>query len=237
MDKLRRLDKKTRPQSWARVALAVALAITLPVSNAQASNTRDLAYTSFFEGKNDNLLHSGWSSCASKITWSADMGALKPAVSRVEIDRLKSAFAKWADATGLNFEYLGNQSMTYNPSSHHLSAPGMPTTQHIAVAVLSPTQSSLLRGNVVGFGMPSLVLDSSNEIVGGVLVMKEHTVRTSSKKDPRLLDSLYLHEIGHVIGLGHVPDESQVMFPTIKRKTALGAGDLAGAAAITRSCE
>lgn len=228
---------KTRSPLWNLIPLAVALTLAIPATSAQASDVHEVTYTSFFDGKNDNLLDSGWSSCSPKITWSVDMGSLKPTVAKVEINRLKSSFEQWSSATGLSFEYIGPHSMTYNASTHHLTAPNMPTTQHIAVAVLSSSESPLLRGKVVGFGMPSLVMDSSNEIVGGMLAIKEEVVRANSKKDPKFLDSLYLHELGHVIGLGHVSDDSQIMFPTINRKTVLGAGDKAGGSAITQSCQ
>ncbi|MDQ1287982.1 MAG: hypothetical protein QG622_1547 [Actinomycetota bacterium] len=39
---------------------------------------------------------------------------------------------------------------------------------------------------------------------------------------------LILHELGHVMGLMHVDDESQVMFPRMGQESTFGAGDLAG---------
>ena len=46
--------------------------------------------------------------------------------------------------------------------------------------------------------------------------------------------ALYLHEIGHVIGLGHVDDPAQVMYPTLEESDGDGfaAGDRAGLRAL-----
>lgn len=205
-------------------------------AHEQQESTRSTDYISFFVGKNDNLLNSGWSGCPTSITWSIDMGSLKPKMARVELTRLTAAFEQWSDASGLNFEFMGSHTMAYNPVTHHLSAPGMASSNHIAVAIIPSENSPLLKSNVFGFGMPSLVLDSANQIVGGVLVIKEEAVTANSKKDPRVLDNLYLHELGHVIGLGHVDDQSQVMYPTVYRKTTLGGGDIKGAFALTKPC-
>jgi predicted Zn-dependent protease len=38
-----------------------------------------------------------------------------------------------------------------------------------------------------------------------------------------------MHELGHVIGLDHVSDQSQIMYQTVTTKQSVfGAGDLAG---------
>lgn len=46
--------------------------------------------------------------------------------------------------------------------------------------------------------------------------------------------ALYLHEIGHVVGLGHVDDPAQVMYPTLEESDGAGyaAGDQAGLRAL-----
>jgi predicted Zn-dependent protease len=84
--------------------------------------------------------------------------------------------------------------------------------------------------------MPSQVLPSSKQIIGGVFVIKKEIVVAKSKREPQVLDNLYLHELGHVLGLGHVEDISQVMHPTILKQTHLGAGDKAGVRKLTQAC-
>ena len=47
--------------------------------------------------------------------------------------------------------------------------------------------------------------------------------------------AIVLHEFGHLVGLDHVPDESQLMNPqTVSGVTEFGAGDLAGLARLGR---
>lgn len=202
---------------------------------AQSTNNVG-SFASFFSGKSPNLLDSGWSNCPSDITWSVDVSTLNPRLTRVELARLHSAFKIWSDASGLNFTHLGVQQMSYDPKTHHLSAAGMPTRNHIAVSFMPASNSGLLAPHVYGFGMPSQVLPASSQIVGGVLVLKKEIVVAKSKSDPRVLDNLYLHELGHVLGLGHVDDSSQVMYPTILKQSVLGSGDKAGIRALTQSC-
>ena len=55
------------------------------------------------------------------------------------------------------------------------------------------------------------------------------------EQTPRSLRvALYLHEIGHVVGLGHVNDPAQVMYPTLEESDGAGyaAGDRAGLRAL-----
>lgn len=208
----------------------------VPTSASQASD-RSSGYTSFFEDKESNLRNSGWSSCTENITWSMDTGGLKPKAAKIELNRMTAAFQKWSNATQIKFSFIGTHAMSYDQATHHLSSPTMPLTNHIAVAVMPASSSPLLRSNVYGFGMPSQVLDSTNRIVSGILVIKEETITANIRHDPQMLDHLYLHELGHVMGLGHVNDETQIMFPTIYRQTVLGSGDLAGAFALTQPCK
>jgi hypothetical protein len=39
---------------------------------------------------------------------------------------------------------------------------------------------------------------------------------------------LLLHELGHAVGLGHVKDKQQIMYPVLTQYASYGAGDLAG---------
>jgi hypothetical protein len=43
-----------------------------------------------------------------------------------------------------------------------------------------------------------------------------------------MLQAVFLHELGHMMGLGHVNDPAQLMYPVATTRTAYGTGDLEG---------
>ena len=47
---------------------------------------------------------------------------------------------------------------------------------------------------------------------------------------------LFAHEIGHILGLGHSPDEGNIMNAVVSNLTTLGPGDVAGINAVMRPC-
>ena len=46
--------------------------------------------------------------------------------------------------------------------------------------------------------------------------------------------SILLHELAHLVGLGHVEDPNQLMFPDAGNAVELGPGDLGGLAELGR---
>jgi hypothetical protein len=56
------------------------------------------------------------------------------------------------------------------------------------------------------------------------------------KTDSERVMHIYLHELGHIIGLGHSGLRENVMYPTLDHETTLSSGDIAGAKAMTQPC-
>lgn len=56
-----------------------------------------------------------------------------------------------------------------------------------------------------------------------------------SQDGRQVVRAIVLHELGHLVGLGHVTDATQLMYPEGQPGvTDFGAGDLAGLAALGR---
>jgi hypothetical protein len=55
---------------------------------------------------------------------------------------------------------------------------------------------------------------------------------TWSTSGVNLIQHTAMHEVGHVLGLGHISDINQIMFPTMTTKTSLGWGDRNGVRAL-----
>jgi hypothetical protein len=89
-------------------------------------------------------------------------------------------------------------------------------------------------GNVIGMGGSSWVEVGGGPkvyVTGEAVIDSANTgVLASTFGSGSTLGELLLHELGHVTGLGHTPDGSQVMFAVLEpmAAAAYGAGDLAG---------
>lgn len=176
----------------------------------------------------------GWSRCA-PITWSTDPGVLPPPVAARQRGMLEWAFAQWSRVSGLRFAYVGNTGTDYVPGSQDLRPlDGVDRGRHVYLTWLGPRQAPALGGRTSGFGAPSRV--SGGEIIGGRAVFKASYVRAMTHDSPARVRALYLHEIGHILGLGHAASRGNRMYPIVDRATRLGAGDIAGVRALTRGC-
>ncbi len=124
-----------------------------------------------------------------------------------------------SEETGLRFRYAGTT--RYVPFSRK---PGpFPHDTDIVLAWTTPAKVSHLRGDVAGVGGAGYTIGQHSLMEGGVALdaTRSYGVQVSRQ--------LVLHELGHVIGLGHVDDPKLVMNPTLSRPLAWwGRGDVAG---------
>jgi len=162
-------------------------------------------------------------------------------IARAEQARLDKAFRTWSLQTGITFTFSGFDQRNYDSKTHQLRAKTVPGAsqgnRHIAVAFLSSSDSPLLTSRTLGFGMPSMVYPSAREITEGVLVIKSEILKASSSFTAKVRKSLYLHEIGHILGLGHSKDKSSIMYPIITGTVNLHQADVSNVRSFIRPCQ
>jgi hypothetical protein len=149
---------------------------------------------------------------------------------------VKEAVRRVSEASGLRFVYAGTTSyVPYRKGSKQLA------TGDLTIAWAPPREVPKLAGNTLGLGGYGsgldrgaweqildgfVVLDSTAKLPGGFATVARQSTR----------GSLLLHELGHAMGLDHVTDKRQVMYPLILPQAAqYASGDLRGLAAVGAS--
>lgn len=147
------------------------------------------------------------------------------------------------DASGLRLTYLGTTTVV--PEEMFLD---YPADTQVVIAWTSPAESSMLASGegavgVGGFVSRSGWLDAAGNRVwatqrGGVVLDRgEAVAQTGGFGAGDTVGELLMHEVGHVVGLGHAARERQVMYPflTGQPDDTWGPGDLAGLQAVGAS--
>lgn len=111
-----------------------------------------------------------------------------------------------------------------------------PTPRHLYFDYVAGSESKFFTGLVYGFGLPLDIDPVRKTIQSGTIVIKQEFLAKYGKSSPKLVRSLYLHEIGHVLGLGHANNEANIMHPMVIGNVALGAGDINGVKSLSRAC-
>jgi hypothetical protein len=146
------------------------------------------------------------------------------------------AIARLEAATGVTF--IDDGATTEVPAQNR---PAVQTDRYgfrwapVLIAWSSPTNSDLLPGGgVLGEGGASWASagDQPKAYVTGVVAIDAGAAKSlpAGFGAGSTTGDLLLHELGHVMGLGHTTDITQVMYPDLVSRPAsgYGAGDLAG---------
>lgn len=153
------------------------------------------------------------------------------------------AVAQISAATGLRFQAVGTT--TELPASAG-RAPYQPQRYGrrwapLVVAWTDPQRTPRLEGNVVGLGGGEAVADGTGHltyVTGSVWLDEPDLARHLTDEGPTavaMVRAVALHELGHAVGLDHVKDASQIMYPEAQlQTTVLGAGDRRGLAMLGR---
>lgn len=171
-----------------------------------------------------------WNPCAT-IRWKVNFLGNRVTT---ELPRLTAAFAAMSRATGIRFVYAGRAAAAVGRTAPGADIVVWFTTRRQGAAMYGAHASANLLG--VG-GHTDWPLGSTG---GGPLVPQRGDVAFVATKIPALTArermNLYLHELGHVMNLGHVLDASQVMNPMTSTRSpgTFGVGDRNGLALLGR---
>lgn len=149
---------------------------------------------------------------------------------------LDEALATVAEATGLRFDVEGGTDEAPSVDRSRVQPERYGDRwAPVLVAWTDPASVPELAGDVGGLGgSETAVADDGTAVyVTGTLLLDgpqmQESLRVAGGRDQVL--SVLLHELGHVVGLGHVDDPAQLMHPEGQPGAAgYAAGDLAGLA-------
>ena len=231
VDDRRKGDRRRPRPVWPGVTVIASAMVLTGVAVVSYAVT---PVPSFFADQQTQLLGSGWANCSTPITWSVDTSRLTPADAKIAMQQMTADFAKWSQASGLQFSFVGEIPITYNDATYRVTGASHPSDRHIFVGFLNNTDApSLLNSRTVGFASPSQVTASTKEIVEGAIVLSIDYVK---KVNAARESALYLHELGHALGLGHGATKSDVMYYIVGTNAELSPSDIAGIRQLTKIC-
>lgn len=221
------------------VAVAGAIAAT-PLTADGAIATYALSYGTLPNGTHPLLR---WNGCQADITYKVNLAAVPSSLRTTILSETQGSVSRISRATGIPFTYKG--STTEVPRVGSLSG----QSAEIIIAFTTPAATTYnLSGAILGEGGYSYAWASRTvsgkttytvAIERGFVVvdtpqMLAQTVGGFGTGSRRT--NLLLHELGHAMGLQHVTDTRQQMYPTLRSTSpsGLAAGDLTGLAKVGR---
>jgi hypothetical protein len=155
-----------------------------------------------------------WDPCAPQIKYAVN--TLR--ATQREIDEMHHALREIERASGFDF-------VPYQPdptTTEGLDDRRPPGGADFLIGFSDPSQTSQLNGSIVGIG-GGFWFASTGRINSGFVI-----VDVPQLGDIDDLRATLVHELGHAIGLGHVIDPNQIMYPALTSRTTLGSGDKQG---------
>jgi hypothetical protein len=155
---------------------------------------------------------------------------------------VSEAVAAISAATGLQFVDAGTtaETPTDDRASYQPDRYGRRWAP-LLISWSSPAESPGLAGHTIGLGGPVIVQDATGygTYVTGTVWLDAPQFAADLTDEPSSalpkLRGVVMHELGHAMGLEHVSDPGQIMYPDVQpQTTTLGEGDRRGLAALGR---
>ena len=222
----------------APVALTGVIAAAAPQQASGATATYKLSYAQLPNGSTKLVR---WNGCQQAITYKVNLGAVPSSLRSTVLAETKTAIAQIAYNTKFTFAYKGTTTEVPRVGS-------MPTqTAELVIAYTSPSKTTYsLSGATLGQG--GLYYGWVSRVSGGTTSYTVAALRGFVVVDtPQLLaqtrggygtgmrrSNLLVHELGHAVGLQHVSDTHQQMYPVLRSTSPklLYSGDRAGLAKV-----
>ncbi len=144
---------------------------------------------------------------------------------------LQDAVQRISHATGLQFQYVGRTDRLPDTNAHDFRALRQPAL----IAWTTPQVVPELDGRTAGIGGSTPRRDDFSgdlEFVTGTVALDapDLTVVMGGPDGPAQARAIVLHELGHLVGLGHVNDANELMYGDNAGRLDLGPGDREGLA-------
>jgi hypothetical protein len=227
----RRGDRRKGKPLWQFGTVVVAAAF-LSIVGVVAYAESQVA--SIFAESSPEFINSGWAACDTPITWSTDTSRLGKADADIAIEQMTADLKRWGDVSGLTFQYVGAVPVVYDDTNYVVTSDVHPSDRHLYIAFLNDSDSSLLDSRTVGFASPTKVFKDQKEITEGSVVLSiDYVKRINAAHE----SALYLHELGHALGLAHGTEKSDVMYYLVDTNNTLSTADIAGIRALIKACK
>ena len=177
-----------------------------------------------FANPNQPGSYVGWTPC-STLRYRLNLAAA-PATATADVTE---ALRRITLLTGLRFSYLGTTD--YVPSA---TTPGTyPTDTDLVITWSDAATVPVLAGSVIGVGGAYVTYSAPAHLLRGGVSLDRQAGLPAGFGSGATMGALLLHEVGHVLGLGHeTMDLLQVMYPALTASATpwYQAGDRAGLA-------
>lgn len=136
-----------------------------------------------------------------------------------------TGLARTAAASGLEFTRVGLTDDRDRPAN------SFTRRQPVLIAWATEDEFPELAGDVAGIGGSIAIGQPGNmRYVTGKVILDRDTYASFGRRDTAVAQAIVDHELGHLVGLGHVDDPGELMHESALERTTYGPGDVEGLA-------